>query len=133
MTNGGGNNSKVEGVINVPLVEDVLAIRAVAFRHYDSGYIDNIVESDPVLSEAAITLGAGNLVANQSDLGATEYEGGRISALWKASENLTIDLKYVTQDGEQKGQPWILIDDPGYTISALQFGGVFGEGENEGN
>ena len=132
MTNGGGNNSKVEGVINVPLVEDVLAIRAVAFRHYDSGYIDNIVESDPVLSEAAITLGAGNLVANQSDLGATEYEGGRISALWKASENLTIDLKYVTQDGEQKGQPWILIDDPGYTISALQFGGVFGEGKNEG-
>ena len=117
----GDGNNKIEGVINIPLIEDELAIRAVAFRHDESGYIKNTILSNPVYVDAATALDATHLLVNEDDIGATEYQGGRIAALWTPSDDLSITLQHATQDGEQKG----LADDTGYyTQSRVQAGGA---------
>ena len=115
-------------MINVPLIEDGLAIRAVAFRHDDSGYIKNTILSNPVYVDAVTALDAAHLLENKDDIGAAKYEGGRISALWTPTDNLSITLQHATQDGEQNG----FVDDTGYyTQSRVQFGGAL-LGEREG-
>jgi outer membrane receptor protein involved in Fe transport len=40
--NGGDPNSLVNGVINIPLIADTLAVRAVVFSERQGGYIDNV-------------------------------------------------------------------------------------------
>ena len=41
----GGANTMVQGVINIPLIEDILAVRAVAYQFDNSGYIENVGSS----------------------------------------------------------------------------------------
>ncbi len=41
----GDNNTMIQGVINVPLIEDTLAMRAVAYQFDNSGYIKNVAGS----------------------------------------------------------------------------------------
>src|SRR5215472_13111091 len=42
VTAGGDPNSLVNGVINIPLIADTLAVRAVVFSERQGGYIDNV-------------------------------------------------------------------------------------------
>ena len=95
---------------------------------YFKEHIDNIVENDPIYTDAATVLGAANLLVNQNEMGAVEYVGGRISALWKPSDKLSVNLQYVTQDGEQIGFTSTTGD---YTQTRLQFGGEL-SGKQEG-
>ena len=97
----GGDNSAVKAVINVPVIEDVLAIRAVAYRFDNSGYYKNIAASDPETSAAAITYSS--IAVDESDRGNNEVTGGRVIALWKPVDNLTASLTYLKQDIEQDG------------------------------
>jgi outer membrane receptor protein involved in Fe transport len=41
-TSGGGNNASLNLVLNVPIVQDKLAVRAVVFTDQQGGYIDNV-------------------------------------------------------------------------------------------
>jgi len=41
-TSGGGNNSSLNVVVNVPVVQDKLAVRAVVYTDQQGGYIDNV-------------------------------------------------------------------------------------------
>jgi outer membrane receptor protein involved in Fe transport len=41
-TAGGGNNSDVNAVLNLPLIQDKLAVRAVIYNDSRGGYIDNV-------------------------------------------------------------------------------------------
>ena len=131
----GSGNNKVEAVVNVPLVDDVLAVRAVAYRHDTSGYIDNIAATQlaaggPIspsidalgVQTAIFDIGADHLYENESDIGAAEHRGGRISALWKPNDDLSVTLHYVTQDVEQDGHPTVQINTGGYTQVILQYG-----------
>jgi iron complex outermembrane receptor protein len=40
--NGGGNNSSVNAVLNLPLIADTLAVRGVIYNDQRGGYIDNV-------------------------------------------------------------------------------------------
>lgn len=47
-TNDGAGNTEFSGVVNVPFIEDVLAVRMSGYRYVDSGYIDaRMVVGDP--------------------------------------------------------------------------------------
>ena len=127
----GGNNDKVEGVINVPLIEDKLAVRAVAYRHSNEGYIDNIAGSDPVLQASSVTYGAESLAINKR-AGDDTYEGGRISLLWKPHEDFNVSLTHLTQDLEQEGMAEVDLGRGTYEQARYQFGDAFGGGVGGG-
>ena len=129
----GGNNTKIEGVINVPIVEDVLAVRAVAYHHDTSGYIKNIAGTQlaeggvldkfgTTSTDAVATFGGAELYQNESVIGDTTYSGGRIAALWAPTDELNVTLQYVSQEVEQEGLPYVQLNTGGYTQVELQYG-----------
>ena len=99
----GSENYDAQGVINIPLKQDVFAIRAVAYYFDRSGNFKNVAANDPVKSASAAA--TGGLVRNHDDVGSSTYKGGRISALWAPSDELRLNLMYLHQKIEQEGQP----------------------------
>ncbi len=76
---GGGEVSDVgtagytfRGLINVPIVKDVLGIRISAFTREDPGYVKNLVD---------------NKYQNDS-----KVEGGRADLYWKPTSHITVDV-----------------------------------------
>ena len=41
-TTGGGNNYNVNGALNLPILDNVLSLRLVGWKLYDSGYVNQI-------------------------------------------------------------------------------------------
>jgi len=128
----GSGNTKFEGVINIPLIEDVLAVRAVAYRHDDSGYVKNIAATqlaaggfnltDISTVDAAAKYNSANLYQDEDEVGETNFTGGRISGLWTPTEELSVTLQYITQEAQQDGFPAVQQNTGGYTQVALQYG-----------
>ena len=111
---GSGNNS-LQGVVNLPLIEDTLALRAVAYRFDDSGYIKSIADSYngpfnlPPTANTKDTFGEtaaawGATVKDEGDRGAVVTDGARIAALWRPTDAFSANLSYVTQTSEQDGR-----------------------------
>lgn len=99
----GSGNNRQEGIINIPVIDDVLAIRASVYRSDDSGFYENIAGSDPVKSaSAALTTG---VVRDQDDIGATETVGGRVILLYRPTDKMEAKLTYTRQDIDQDGVP----------------------------
>lgn len=99
----GGDNTEIKAVVNLPLVEGQLAVRAVAYRYDNSGYYKNIGPNDPDIAASIATYGAVSVA--RDDVGSDEYVGGRISALWTPTDKLSINLTYLQQDIDQDGWP----------------------------
>ena len=128
----GGENTKIEGVINIPIVEDVFAVRLVAYRHDTSGYVKNIagtqLATDGVIAIGATAGGAvaqyggADLYKDKGDVGNTVHEGGRLSLLWSPTEDLSVSFQYLDQEAEQEGLPFVQLNTGGYTQVALDFG-----------
>jgi outer membrane receptor protein involved in Fe transport len=97
----GDDNTAIKGVINIPLIEDVLAIRAVAYQFDNSGYYKNIAGVNPQTQLSATDFSA--TAVNRDDVGSNEVTGARISALWQPIDLLSVNLSYLTQDTEQTG------------------------------
>ena len=96
-----GTNYSLDGVVNIPLVDDTFAIRLVGYTADDSGYLSNSL------------LGF-------DDVAGIENSGARIGMRWLPSDRLTIDFKYLLQDLEQSGFPEARGADP----DNLEQGGV---------
>jgi outer membrane receptor protein involved in Fe transport len=77
MTAGGGGYSAY-GMVNVPIVKDRLAVRAVAFKRSDSGYIDK-----PLVG--------------QKDVNDLDQEGGRVLAAWQIAPGWLVTGLYQEQ------------------------------------
>ena len=99
----GSDNHMLQGVINVPLIKDRLAIRATAYRFEDSGIYYNNAGTDPVIQAAADEYGAEAYANNEDDVGRSQFTGGRVSALYQPTDNFTISLMYLSQKTEIDG------------------------------
>jgi iron complex outermembrane receptor protein len=101
----GGNNNSVQGVVNVPLVTDKLALRAVVYRYGDSGFYRNTAGStiNTAFRAAVNAYGAQAFAVDQDNVGVSRVTGARVAALWKASEDLKFTLSYLTQKSEIDG------------------------------
>lgn len=75
----------VRGSVNVPL-SDTWAIRASGFTRRDPGYID-----DPVLGDRAVN--------------SAKASGGRLSALWKPTDDFSLKLSALLQDSQRDASP----------------------------
>ena len=128
----GGDNTMVQAVINVPLIEDTLAVRAVAYQFKNSGYIKNVAASQPLdLTTRSVNQGA--VVSDRGDVGNDEYTGYRLAALWQATEALDVTLSYAYQEIEQDGLPEIdLLLGEDYRQSRLKIGENFSQDEFAG-
>ena len=81
-----GTNYSLDGMVNIPLVEDKLAMRLVAYSQDDAGFLTNSV------------LGL-------DDVAAIENSGARVSLRFVPTDKLTFDYKYFWQDLQQSGFP----------------------------
>ena len=104
VTSGRGSDNHVfQGVANLPLIEGKVALRASAYQFDDSGYYRNVGGSDPAYVAAAATTGAQAYAIDQNDVGASQFAGGRISALLQPTSDLKFTLMYLTQKTEMDG------------------------------
>ena len=114
-TAGGDNNSNVDAMINLPLIADTLAVRAVVYDDSRGGYINNVpatfVRSSAdegftkhnggVVPTDSETLSNNNLVGNAQN--PVTYTGFRLSALYKINENWNALLAQSYQNMNAQG------------------------------
>lgn len=114
----GGSNNKTVGVLNVPLVEDKLALRLVGYRYDNAGYVDLV--STPEMESIAAE--SGTSVKIKEDTASRVFTGARASLLWRKSENFSLSFLYTTQKLHEDG--YVDLNPPlgGYRRSELDVG-----------
>jgi iron complex outermembrane recepter protein len=113
-TDGGGFNGGGSAMLNLPLAEDVAAVRFVGTYKYNSGWIDRIVLNPfPVETNGGLTRGdvtAAPVQAKYSDVNWEKLQGGRVTLLLKIGDRLTITPGLMYQKISLGGAS--TIDDP---------------------
>lgn len=113
----------IEGVLNLPLVDDRFAVRLVGFKDEIAGYVDNVFAGQPAfdyapVGEAVLGLPAGALppgtlvspaipASSRRDVNDEDTQGGRVAARWQLTERLRIDLGYAVQETTIGSEPEI--------------------------
>ncbi|MFK8021622.1 MAG: TonB-dependent receptor [Pseudomonadales bacterium] len=103
-TKSGSVGHDLEAMVNIPLIEDKLAIRLVGFTATDGGFIDNVLGNtvtDPFGS------GLGGLQNNaaqvKDDINQVDWQGFRASAKWDINDNVSATLSGNYQKIEADG------------------------------
>jgi hypothetical protein len=95
-TSDGGVSHDVSAMVNVPLVQDKLAVRLVGFSSEDAGFIDRVLSDSP-----------GGTYTNASvvdeDVNTVKTTGGRASLHWNPADNVNATLGVVFQDVKADG------------------------------
>jgi len=100
----GGDNYNIQAVANFPIVDDRLAIRAVAYQYQDSGFYRNRAKSDAAFQTNVVARYAAQAFAADADeVGSYRALGGRIAALYQVSDDLRLTLTYTSQNTETDG------------------------------
>jgi iron complex outermembrane receptor protein len=122
-TDGGGFNYGGSAMINLPITQDVAAVRFVGTYKYTSGWIDRIVLNPfPLETNGGLTRGnvlGAPVQANYSDVNWEALEGGRVSLLLKLGDNLTIQAGLMHQK-ISTGGPFTIDDPPGNVYAHYQ-------------
>lgn len=84
MTAHGDGGNSVSGVLNLPIVMDRLALRAVGYRRDDGGYIDNVH-------------------SGRVDVNDVTTSGARFALLWNATPDLSLLFRAQVQDRSSGG------------------------------
>jgi len=125
-TEGGGLNYAQHGMVNLPLIDQVLALRMVLTEKYDSGYIDRIVISPyPAYTDNNTQRGDvanAPVLRKYSDVNYAQTQGARVVLLWEPSSDLTITPTIFLQRINQGGQN--SIDVPPGTFAHYQAGDI---------
>jgi iron complex outermembrane receptor protein len=110
ITAGGGPNSGLGAVFNMPLIADALAVRAVIFSDHRGGYIANVpgtisfnVPSPNLPYVRLISPVANNANLLRRDSNPVNYEGFRMSALYKISDDWNVIVQQNYQDTQAEG------------------------------
>jgi len=109
----GDPNTALTAVLNVPLIADTLAVRAVIYNDRRGGYIDNVpsvftrlpTDNGPAsyhLAYPANAAGANNYSIAGRAQNPVTYQGARLSLLWQINNdwNVLIQQSYQNMDAE---------------------------------
>ncbi len=109
----GDPNTAIDGMLNLPLIGDTLAVRAVLYNDTRGGYINNVPStftrsnSDVGISYAGGSVPANSPVINnyalaRNAINPVTYQGGRLQALWKvnADWDVLLSQSYQTTDAQ---------------------------------
>jgi outer membrane receptor protein involved in Fe transport len=94
-TEEGGFNYTVSGAVNVPVMQDQLALRVVGWRTDVDGWIDQ-----PRLQTSPTTFDG-----NAEDINDEETNGGRVMLRYTPNDRVTLDGVYLFQDLKTGGSP----------------------------
>jgi iron complex outermembrane recepter protein len=110
----GDPNTNVTAVLNVPLIEDTLAVRGVIYNDHEGGYINNLPATftrygtdlgfakynGGVVPTDSVSINNNNLVGNA--INPLTYTGIRLSALYKINSdwNALLTQSYQNMDSE---------------------------------
>jgi iron complex outermembrane recepter protein len=129
MAEKGSDGSRMKGTLNIPLLQNNLAVRVSAYRFENSGYIENTAASNPATLAFAQKFAVEDLAGNKSDIGRSEYRGARVRLLWEPTNDLQIVTNYITQDLKQDGLPEIRLGLDDFEQSRLALIDPIGGGE----
>jgi outer membrane receptor protein involved in Fe transport len=83
----------LDGMINLPIVEDKIALRLVGNYSKFAGYVDNVIlANDPTATNVIDTSADPRFLRNVKDINDGESYGGRAMLRMTPTEQLTIDL-----------------------------------------
>jgi outer membrane receptor protein involved in Fe transport len=108
-TDGGGFNHKDSLMLNLPLINDTLALRVSATENYTSGWIDRIVVNPfPLAVGTPVGTVRGNVQAAPIEAeypGSNAYQtyAARVALLWKPMDGLTITPSFFHTSSAQNG------------------------------
>jgi outer membrane receptor protein involved in Fe transport len=106
VTAGGDPNTLVNGVLNLPLIADTLAVRAVIFSERQGGYVDNVPSTIgfiPGTPEAATGVTANNASQVASNTNPVSYGGFRLSGLYQFDDDWSLLIQQSEQDMHADG------------------------------
>ena len=111
----GGPSGNVTAILNIPLIPDRFAVRAVIYREQRGGYIDNIpatfarAPTDPgILHHLDGRVPANSVVLNNFNIAARDinpvtYNGARVEALYRINEDWDALIAQSNQSTEADG------------------------------
>lgn len=110
-TKNGGISNKAEGFVNIPIVEDTLAIRIAGYSSTDAGFIDNVLATTQL---PLTNPGLGGTVPSSrqevsnstfagDDYNEATYRGTRLSALWQINDEWDVLLQHTNQQLDTEG------------------------------
>ena len=105
-TVGGANNSMLSAVLNVPFFAETLAARVVIFSEHRGGYIDNVPSTlsyQPDTAAALTGVKASNAGLIASNTNPVNYQGSRVSVLWRVNADWDLLVQQNYQDTEADG------------------------------
>ena len=115
VTAGGSANNSASAVLNLPIIPGTFAVRGVIFNDHQGGYIDNVPSTftrqptDGGGAMAPYVAAGGTPVANnfdvaQKDWNPVDYQGARLSGLWKINDNWNFLIAESYQNLDANGQ-----------------------------
>jgi len=111
----GDHNSNLDAMINLPLIDDMLAARAVIYTDNRGGYINNVpatftrqgtdlglaAANGGVVPTNSVSINNANLVGNA--INPVTYNGARLSVLYKANDDWDVLLQQSYQNMNAQG------------------------------
>jgi iron complex outermembrane receptor protein len=104
----GDDGYSVKGAVNIPLIEDTLAARVVAYNIETGGFIDNAAPGPE----------------GGKDTNDGEKRGFRVSFMWEPTDEIFIRPTYIYQEVDNGGAPWDDLDLPQVSGLLLSQGAV---------
>jgi outer membrane receptor protein involved in Fe transport len=108
-TQGGGFNHKDNLMVNLPLIDDTLAVRLVGTEDYTSGWIDRIV-ADPFPLAGGEPLGTVRGDVQDAPIerrypGSNAYQiyAARVTLLWKPMDEMSVTPSFFHETSTQNG------------------------------
>lgn len=104
-------STELSAMVNLPIIEDQLAIRLVGFTGDEAGYIDNVLatnqpdvwESSRRDAELPLAQLFNNADQVDEDVNATKTIGGRAALRWHVNEDWTVDIAGIVQNLDADG------------------------------
>ena len=86
----------VSAMVNIPLIQDQLALRLVGFTAEDAGWVDNILGPSPGGT-------FNNAPYVEDNINTSNTSGARVALRWTPGENWVIDAQAIFQDTDADG------------------------------